>query len=129
MIQTNYNSESKIISTNYIGKIDANEIIEYFGDLNIEGDFKKDLLYIDDHTQAEFDFKALDIKQIVHALYDKIIKLNSIRVAVVNTKPKETAYSLIAIRLLRAKNMHAKAFCTKEAAQDWLLLKKVVSNL
>jgi hypothetical protein len=47
-------------------------------------------------------------------------------VAVLNTNPKETAFSLIAIRLLIANNIHARVFCTKAAALDWLMLKSSV---
>jgi hypothetical protein len=129
MIHTTYHSDTKILSTHYIGKIDATEILEYIKDLNILDINSDKLLYYEDQTQAEFTFKASEIKQIVHALYSKIKGLPSIRVAVVNLHPKETAFSLIAIKLLKAKNMNAKVFCTKEAALDWLLFSKVETKL
>ena len=128
MIQTTYYPETRILSTNYIGKIDANEIIEYISGLKIEDETVEDLLYFEDQTEAEFVFKASEIKQIVYALYAKVKNIPAIRVAVLNFQPKETAFSLIAIRLLKAKNMHARVFCTKEAALDWLLMKSVVKS-
>jgi hypothetical protein len=98
MIQTTFDPETKIISTNYIGKIDASEIIDYIAKLSITDESYHDLLYLEDQTEAEFVFKASEIKKIVHALYAKIKNIPSIRVAVLNTNPKETAFSLIAIR-------------------------------
>jgi hypothetical protein len=128
MIKTTYNPVTKIISTDYIGKIDAKEILNYISNLSIEDDTYSNLLYLENQTQAEFIFNPSEIKQIVHSLYAKIKNIPSLRVAVLNTHPKETAFSLIAIRLLKAKNVHAKVFCTKEAALDWLLVKKKISS-
>jgi hypothetical protein len=74
MIQTTFDPETKIISTNYIGKIDASEIIDYIAKLSITDESYHDLLYLEDQTEAEFVFKASEIKKIVHALYAKIKK-------------------------------------------------------
>ena len=126
MISTYYDPNTKIISTDYIGKIDANEILEYISNLSIDSEEVGNLLYFEDQTRAEFVFSASEIKQIVHALYAKIKDLPSLRVAVLNTHPKETAFSLIAIRLLKVKNMHARVFCTKAAALEWLTIHKNV---
>ena len=129
MIQTTYCSETRIISTNYIGKIDAKEIIEYIGNLEITNESYKDLLYFEDQTEAEFIFSPIEIKQIVHALYAKIKDIPSIRVAVLNSRPKETAFSIIAIRLLKAENLHAKVFSTQQAALDWLEMRSFVRSM
>jgi hypothetical protein len=127
MIQTIYDQNSNIISTNYIGKIDATELIGYIEKISIDDDSYKYLLYLEDQTQAEFIFKPAEIKNIVNALYSKINTIPCVRVAVINTNPKETAFSLIALRLLKAKNLRAKIFYTKEAAINWLLLAKMNS--
>jgi len=113
-----------IILTTYSGKITAEEIIRYIFHLKLPQKQHKEILYFEDHTEAEFIFNSTEIKQIVHTLYAKIKDNHGIRVAVLNTRPRETAFSIIAIRLLRADNLFARVFCTRQAALDWLLVKQ-----
>lgn len=126
MINTIYDPELRVISTNYIGKIDAKEIIDYIDNLDLDKKVYENLLYFEDQSKAEFIFNPSEIRKLIHALFTKVSRLSAIRVAIFNLQPKETAFSLIAIRLLRAKKVHAKVFSTKEAAMDWLLLKNPV---
>ncbi|QQS51747.1 MAG: hypothetical protein IPM71_03205 [Bacteroidota bacterium] len=124
MINTTFDHKLGIIQTTYSGKITAEEIIRYVFNLRIPQKQEKEILYFEDHTEAEFIFSPAEIKQIVHTLYAKIRNSHGIRVAVLNTRPRETAFSIIAIRLLRADNLYAKVFCTRQAALDWLLVKQ-----
>lgn len=126
MITTTFDSEIDITTTTYQGQIDALELINYISKITLNTDELSKVLYFEDQTNAEFTFSPTEIRQIVHALLVKISSITAIRVAILNTHPRETALSLIAIRLLQAKNIHAKVFSTREAALDWLLLDKKI---
>lgn len=129
MIHTIYDPELRVISTYYSGKIDAKEIIEYIDKLEVDKKVYENLLYFEDQSKAEFIFNPSEIRKLIHALFTKASSLSAIRVAILNLRPKETAFSLIAIRLLKGKKVNAKVFSTKEAALDWLLLKKPVKKI
>ncbi len=120
MINTSFNSDTHIITSFLEGEITIHEILDYIDNFCFSVLSDQDILLLEDLTKAKFDFKPSEINLAISSLQDKVKGSPLIRVAFLSRNPKETAYSLIASRLLKNKGIYCKVFSTEEAAIHWL---------
>lgn len=120
MILTTYDSKNQIISSKYSGNISLDEISDHFHQLGRTINLPDYLYYYEDHTEAKYTFKAGDVKKIVRLLNICIKRFECIKVAIIQSKPRETAYSILALQYLDFTNINASVFSTTEAANNWL---------
>lgn len=116
----NYNSINKILEVYYTGEIEAKDLIDYGMSLSNE-DLPKDLNILVDASQAEYQVSRNEFPKLVNNLKRNLKKFSLVRVAFVQTKPKETAYSILYGQKAVLPNYVHRVFSTKEAAEKWLL--------
>lgn len=124
MIITTFDASNNILHSKFSGNISFTELIEYFHQLGRNNIFPSSLYYFEDHTEAEYSFKASEVKKLARVLNICITRFEYIRVAIVQSKPKETAFSIMAIQNIKHNKVYALVFSTHEAAMEWLMLHK-----
>ncbi len=120
MINTSFNSDTHIITSYLEGDISIFEILDYIDNFSFSVLSDKDILLLGDLNKAEFTFKPSEIALAINRLQYKVKDSPQVRIAFLSRNPKETAYSLIATRLLKGKGIYCKVFSTEEAAIHWL---------
>lgn len=121
MIVTNYDPITKTLNTIFSGAISIQDLTEYFLELGLDQSLPDKLRYFEDHTNAEYTFKPNEIKQLATAIGACFNKFKFIKVAILHSKPKETAYSILAMQQINSPSVKTKVFSTKQAATDWLI--------
>ena len=120
MITTYYDSQENILFAIYKGIITSEDVIENLKSLLTNADTSKDLIYFEDMTEATFSFKPTEMRKIAKVLSDNISAYRRVTVAILHSKPRETAYSFLALQLIHDRNFNVKIFTTREAAMNWL---------
>lgn len=128
MIRTTYDSANCILHSEFSGPITLNELMDYFYELATNSNLPDSFYYFEDHTEADFVFKAKDLKKVTRLVNTCIKRFKYIKVAIVLSKPKETAYSILALQHIKFPALNALVFSTREAATEWLMSEKVMQE-
>jgi hypothetical protein len=124
MINYQFNKELQILEVSYEGDIGLDEIIE-FGDLvYTDPGLPRDLKILTDATTARYTLTHSELKDLINLLAVHVKAYHSIKAAYIQTQPRETAYSYIVEMEAKLPNYYHAVFSTRQAAINWLLLKK-----
>lgn len=122
MITYRFNKETQILEVSYTGNILPEEIISYNEFIAENKNLPRELKVLVDARTASYQFstKTIEILKVLVKQFMQNYKF--MKVALVHSKPLETAFSQIIEDKQQPKNYFHHTFSTKEAALDWLEL-------
>lgn len=120
MINYSIIDSSHIAYATYSGDIPLHEVEEFYMDLIRRPDLPKNLRILQDEREARFLDTEKTIDRIVLLLPKLVERFTTLRIAIWQVKPLETAYSKLFIGQIKTKNVAVTVFYTKEAALSWL---------
>ena len=121
MIRYEYNRPLGILEVTYEGKINVEQLADYGIRISNDETIPRELKLITDASKAEYEISVNDMPKVLEALVNHVKNFVYIKAAFIQTKPKETALSLIFEKAYDLSNYHHKIFATKDAAIEWLL--------
>lgn len=104
----------------YVGRIDINTVLDYGARFRKEKQFPKNLNMLVDATEADYAISRNDFPRIINALKKDLKNYDLVRVAFIQNKPRETAYSILYGQTAALSNYVHKVFSTREGALEWL---------
>jgi hypothetical protein len=123
-ISYKFNKKTLILEVIYQGKIYAQDLIEYGKSFSNEKYLPRELNILVDATQADYKVPRNEFPKLIIALKRDLKKFERIRVAFIQTKPKETAYSMLYGQKAILPNYVHRVFSEKQTALDWLKTNK-----
>ena len=120
MIDARIDRSKKIIFANYSGSIRLNDISDFYSQLSAEFKNWEKLKLVQDEREAEFP-ETKQVLENAKSLVDILnSSFNSIKIAIVQDRPMETAYSYLFLANSSAKNYTIKVFSVEENAVKWI---------
>ncbi len=127
MVTYTNNDSLGIVEVNYEGSVKIGDIAGIIKTVIYKNrNIAKDLRILSDLRNAEYTFLVVEFSEVVKTLEKNLPCFNSVRVAVIHTNPKETAFSIYYESLLKLENYQHRIFNTTKSAIDWLLFEKDV---
>lgn len=123
MIQYEYNSEMGIVEAVYTGDIHVSDLIAYGDKIYADQSLPRKLLVLTDVTKANYVYSTKEFEELMENLKRHLTAYKFIKVAFIQSKPKETAYSMLVTKMNPSPNYVRGVFSTREAALKWLLSK------
>jgi len=120
MLTWDFNHQTGILETKYMGNIYLQEVVDYIRATKENKDHPRDLKIISDASQAIFVFTINDLEVIINENNASLEKYDSIIDALIVEDPKSTALSILYQRLERNNKYKFNVFSTHEAAEEWL---------
>lgn len=121
MITSEFNKESGILEVHYSGNISVSDLIEFGNTVYADQNLPRKLLILTDVKKANYLFRVEDFEEIINNLKKHLSVFDYIKVALVQSKPKETAFSMLLSEKNPLNNYIRKVFSTRDAAISWLL--------
>lgn len=121
MITSEFNKETGILEVHYSGNISVSDLIEFGNTVYADQNLPRKLLILTDVKKANYLFRVGDFEEIFNNLKKHLSAFDYIKVAFIQAKPKETAYSILLSEKNPVKNYIRKVFSTRDAAISWLL--------
>lgn len=122
MISMSFNEELEILEVVYQGDITLDDILEYGKKYRDMKYLPRKLNMITDATEANYLFGVSEIPILAKALRDNTKYFESIKSAMIQTRPIETAKSVVMNQENISPNYRHKVFSTRDSAIEWLLL-------
>jgi len=120
MINVSIDNISCIVTATYGGTISIKEIEEFYCDLLQRTELPVNLRIMQDERVCVFKDTKNTIKSILQILPKLVERFITVRIAILQTKTLQTAYSNLFIGEIKTKNVAVSVFYTKEAALGWL---------
>ncbi len=114
-----------ILEVRYLGKLGCKELTEFGESLSRNKMIPRELKILTDVREGEYDFSERELPVVLDALKIQLKAFTFIKAAFVQTRPKETAMSMITEQRNTIPNYYHKVFSTPDAAMKWLLEKNV----
>ena len=121
MITHHYNAELKILEVFYIGDIYINDLLEYGEMIRTNDSLPRDLKILTNASEATYHLSMQEISFMMDVLKMQIVPYNSVKTAVIQEKPIETAISMLVDIGSPIPGYSHKVFATRHGALDWLL--------
>jgi len=122
MIGMSYNEELDLLEIIYQGDIALDDILEYGKKIKNNKYLPRNLKMITDATKANYLFSPEEIPIIAQALKDNTEHFESVKSAIIQSKPIETAKSIIMQQENVTPHYQHKIFYTRALAIEWLLI-------
>ncbi len=120
MITHQFNTEQQILEVVYQDVVSADEIMAFMAFLSGDNAFPRELKILVDARGVNYNFNLGNIDKLMESTVQCVKYYTTFKVALIHSKPKETAFShLLEIEKTPANHVH-KVFFTKEAALEWL---------
>ena len=122
MIISKFNNKTGLLETKFEGEVTINEIVDYLHSIQENKTYPRVLKIITDATNADMNFTPGDIRIMIEKKFKTSSKYEFIVIAMIVSKPKETAFSILYHELTKAKikNHRCEIFSTKDAALHFL---------
>ncbi len=121
MIRSHFNRDLGILEVNYSGKLNFTELKKFGDQLILNDNLPRELRILTDVREGEYDFSENELPGVMDALRNQTRFFRYVKAAFVQTKPRETAISLIVEQRNSIPNYHHRVFSTPEAAKKWLM--------
>jgi hypothetical protein len=121
MINIKFNKELKILEIEFTGDISLEDLIDYGEKIRLNNELPRELKILTDARESAFKINPNDLKVVVLELKKQIKPYKSVRSAVIQTKPVETALSMLINREGHIEGYEHQVFATRHAALNWLL--------
>ncbi|MBN1989299.1 MAG: hypothetical protein JW783_07890 [Bacteroidales bacterium] len=119
MISIHFDKADGMITIVSKGEISFEEMLGA-PDILTRENLPKNLKILEDASEAEPNFYDERIPEIIQNLITQSAHLNSVKHAVIQRTPINTAISMMAERELRESHYHLKTFFSRAAALRWL---------
>ncbi|NJO89716.1 MAG: hypothetical protein HC831_12780 [Chloroflexia bacterium] len=123
MIKYEFDSKSGILEIFYTGKIQLTDLIEFGNSIYTDNKLPRKLLMLTDVTNAEYEIEVEEFTELIEHLKKHVSAFEYIKAAFIQSKPKETAYSMILSNKNPIHNYYRAVFSTRAAAMEWLGLR------
>jgi len=120
MVKFEFNQDLQILEVYYIGVINLNDIIEYGEMIRQSKTLPRNLKILTDATAAIYHLSSMDITELLKILKAQIEPYHTVKTAVIQEKPIETAISMLVDSGDPILNYDHKVFSTRQAALKWL---------
>ncbi|UBM62559.1 hypothetical protein LA303_00930 [Candidatus Sulfidibacterium hydrothermale] len=120
MITQKFNPETHFLEAVYSGEITLKEILEYNNQIRKNPKYPRKLKILTDATEAEFLLSKKDLKVISEKVKQMLNDYETVYDAMIISKPRETAYSILYKERAKIENYKFQYFSTKKAASKWL---------
>jgi len=121
MIQDRFDKDYNIVIAELTGQVTMDEILKWFDTITPERFPVSQLKMLSDASNVEYVFRKNELIASDKAMEVLTGRFKSVKIAVIHSKPKETAYSEMVRLKTRHKNYTQKTFFTLESALEWLL--------
>lgn len=121
MINFEFNKELNILEVRYSGIISLNDLIEFGNQIYEDNSLPKKLFILTDVTQAEYHIGLNEFPELLNNLQKHVSRFEYVRAAFIQSRPKETAYSILLSTENHIDNYYHEVFYTREAALHWLI--------
>lgn len=121
MITRKFNKELGILEVCYTGKLSYKELKNFGDSLTIDKSIPRELKILTDVREGEYSFTEKEVPKVIIALNEQIKAFKYIKAAFIQTKPRETAISLITEEKNTIPNYFHRVFSTHDAALGWLM--------
>ena len=116
MIKYNFNEDLQILEVKYEGVINIEDFIKHNQFISENDLLPRKLKILTDARNANYDLSSDSIHKLIEILEPGFTKFEFIKGALLHSKPKETAYSILVEVEQKYNNYSHKVFTTKEAA-------------
>ena len=120
MIKFSYNEEVGVLHTTTGGDLSIDEILGHYEEIRKNNAYPRDLKVIIDCRSTRMVVKLDDVSRIVEAAKNTLLKYDSLREAILITKPYETVVATLFEQNARFKNYHFRLFNSENSAFRWL---------
>jgi hypothetical protein len=121
MITSEFNVITGIFEVNYTGRIQLSDLLKFGIRIYEDKSLPRRLLMLTDATVAQYEISISEISELIESVKIHISPYEYVKAAYVQSRPKETAYSMLMSTSHPIKNFFHKVFSTREAAKIWLL--------
>ncbi len=119
MIVSTYNSQLKILMTEFKGEITAKEVVDYLITFKENNDYPRKLKSIVDATNASFKFSFKNLKGFNKAKTESLENYDIVISAIIINNPATAAISTLYGAIANNRKHKYKVFSTHEAALIW----------
>lgn len=120
MIIWEFNHETGILESKFIGEVYLKEIVDYIRATKDNKNYPRKLKIKTNALESSFVFSVNDLEVIIYENNKSLENYEAIIDAIVIEDPKSTALSMLYQRLDKNEKYKFNVFSTTEAAQDWL---------
>ncbi len=120
MVLYEFNHKKGFLETKFVGEVTLTEIINYILDLKVNKEYPRILRIKTDATNAIFKFSTNDIKRIILETDNLIEYYDVIIDAMIVSRPKTTAFSMLYKELEKNDKYKFNVFSTEDGALQWL---------
>jgi hypothetical protein len=121
MIRSRFNRKLNVLEVKYSGKLRADELKAFGDSLCLNRRIPRELKILTDVREGEYDFTERELPGVIESLRRQLKAFKYIKAAFIQTRPHETAISMITERRTNIPNYFHRVFSTPEAAMIWLL--------
>lgn len=122
MIEYNLQTRTGLLEVAYRGRITANDLNAYGDRLAGDSELPRRLRILTDATEAEYSVTPQEIAEIEVKLREHMRRFECIRAAFIQSRPRETALSMLLERKSETTSYEHAVFSTREAAYEWVML-------
>ena len=119
MVTFNFNN-GQYLDVLFTDKVEKDEIIQLISAVLSSNEYPTNLNVLVDSSRAIFDTNLDHLDSVFHENTKLFDKYNSLRVAIVMSKPLFTALAIIYSRMFEDEKYNYQVFCTVDAAITWL---------
>ncbi len=120
MVKNYFNRNENILYVTVSMNVDINDMFKAIDFWGNDNSLPRKLRILEDSRNAITDFTRTKFEQILERIENHLTKFDEVRHAVINTNPKNTAFILLAEKLMKLKNYSIDIFVTETAAKKWL---------
>jgi hypothetical protein len=121
MISYEFNEELEILEVFYTGDISLLDVLEYGEMIKKDFSLPRDLKILTDATRANYTINPGEISHLHQVMKEQIKPYHSVKTAVIQEKPLETAISMLVDSQGPIQAYQHQVFSSRKAAIKWLL--------
>lgn len=121
MITSNYNTELQLLEVSYSGSISMKDLVEFGNQIYGNKKLPRKLCILTDVSRAQYKISTAELSELMSHIEQHLLAFEYIKAAFVQSKPRETDYSMLLSSENTIQNYFRAIFSTREAALEWLM--------
>ncbi|MFP4367755.1 MAG: hypothetical protein ACLFQA_11735 [Bacteroidales bacterium] len=122
MIRFEFNDQLQILEVFYEGTINFIDLVDYGNKIFSNSSLPRDLKILTYASGAGYHLEHHELPLLTKKLEEHIRPYNKIRAAFIQSRPRETAYSILMEQEIAHDKYDHAVFSTRKAALEWLLV-------